>query len=152
MPCEATRHAYQSISQNQPSHAVKIAITARQCVTLMRPVTGGMRCWIAHKQLARLAKLKWMIDMNIKEAVERIEMLNKNITEQENLISIVKRDNPKDVWAIFSASKHIQKQMAINRSVLLHLIEANIQNNKVEIETLQPIVDMANAALKGVLS
>lgn len=90
--------------------------------------------------------------MNIKEAVERIEMLNKNITEQENLISIVKRDNPKDVWAIFSASKHNQKQMAINRSVLLHLIEANIQNNKVEIETLQPIVDMANAALKGVLS
>ena len=46
------------------SHFAKSARTAKPSAILTRLVTGGMWCWIAHKQFARLAKLKWMIDMS----------------------------------------------------------------------------------------
>lgn len=46
------------------SRFAKSATTAKRFVILTPPVTGGTRCWIAHKQLARSAKLKWMIDMS----------------------------------------------------------------------------------------
>lgn len=46
------------------SHVAKSAPTAKQFATRMQLVTGGMQCWIAHKQLARSAKTTWMIDMS----------------------------------------------------------------------------------------
>lgn len=90
--------------------------------------------------------------MNIKEAVERIEMLNKNITEQENLSSIIKREDLEEVWCAISAEYSSHRNVAFNKEVLLEFIEVNIQRNRTEVSRLQPIINMANAALKGVLS
>lgn len=90
--------------------------------------------------------------MNIKEAIERIEMLNKNITEQENLISIVKRENEKEVSCVICTKHSSHRNVAFNKEVFLEFIEVNIQRNRAEASRLQPIINMANAALKGVLS
>ena len=54
------------------SRFAKSATTAKRFVILTPPVTGGTQCWIAHKQLARSAKLKWMIDMNIYSVNKKI--------------------------------------------------------------------------------
>lgn len=90
--------------------------------------------------------------MNIKEAVERIEMLNKNIAEQENLSSIIKRGDLKEVWCVIRTEHSSHRNVAFNKEVLLEFIEVNIQRNRTEVSRLQPIINMANAALKGVLS
>lgn len=135
------------------SRFAKSATTAKRFVILTLLVTGGTQCWIAHKQLARSAKTTWMIDMNIKEAVERIEMLNKNITEQVNVASIIRREKIKEVWVNFSPTEYGgSRYIAINQEIFLEMIVFNTQQNEAERNKLQPIVDMADAALKGVLS
>ena len=91
--------------------------------------------------------------MNIKEAVERIEMLNKNITEQVNVASIIRREKIKEVWVNFSLTEYGgSRHIAINQEIFLEMIVFNTQQNEAERNKLQPIVDMADAALKGVLS
>lgn len=111
---------------------------------------NSMHCWIAHKPPALTAKLTWMIDMNIEQAIKRIAHLNENIQGMGDSRFMLRE--AEEIFIAVSVGDGRHKPIYMDYSTFSEVIETMIEKNKAEIAKLQPIVDMANAALKGVLS
>jgi len=92
--------------------------------------------------------------MNINEALKRIDHLNKNI---ESIDEALKETRDKDIvkvtilWPGFAPGLS-GSRVHVERSLLSELLTSTITANQEELKSIQPVIDMANAALKGVLS
>lgn len=98
--------------------------------------------------------------MDIKQATERVDELRRRIDEMTNILTMLQRrkegdeDVHIDVW---NPSGNRVEYQSKSRAVLTlgtatASLSSSIQSHKAEIAKLQPVIDMANAALKGVLS
>lgn len=89
--------------------------------------------------------------MNIEQALERIAHLENNIYQMNDALFLLK--SKKEVFmdvSVKGSCRHYP--IYIDFSTLSEAIETMLEKNRAEITKLQPIVDVANAALKGVLS
>ncbi|MGD9662289.1 MAG: hypothetical protein AB7U63_13540 [Porticoccaceae bacterium] len=88
--------------------------------------------------------------MNIEQAIKRIARLNENIQGMGDSLFMLRGN--KEIFIAVSVGHGQHKPICMDYSTFSEVIETMIEKNKAEIAKLQPIVDMANAALKGVLS
>lgn len=86
--------------------------------------------------------------MNIKSAIERVEKLGENSKICDEIAYMVQREHETgSMVTILIKSRYV----SIDRDAFLALLSQEHERNKSEREKLQPVIDMANAALKGIL-
>lgn len=89
--------------------------------------------------------------ITIKQACERVETLRSNIEHCDNLRYMIRRDADELKNGI-GVRVYNDRYAAISVQNILEILAVQQMADKAEIERLQPVIDMANAALKGVLS
>lgn len=98
--------------------------------------------------------------MNIQEALDRLQSLKESIAEAENLVSLLSRRNhaaPQEVTVyVFNAMANDycghQDRVLIHADLLLEVVQKAITLHKAELAKLQPVIDMAEAAILGVFA
>lgn len=91
--------------------------------------------------------------MTIKQAIERVEKLESNMERCSSLLFMLKRDAARFKGGCYVAATDYNGHGAtLSLQSLLDTLEAQKLADKAETEKLRPVIDMANAALKGVLS
>ncbi|WP_103035274.1 hypothetical protein [Castellaniella caeni] len=96
--------------------------------------------------------------MNIKQACERVSELQRLIEETENIVTMLKRRNAGDddvhidVWNAAGSLNETQRtrRTMLPRCIMIEAAAEAVERHKQEISRLKPVIDMANAALKGV--
>lgn len=92
-----------------------------------------------------------MTAMTIKEACERVQQLRENIKQIGSLDFMLRRDfqpSPNK----FLVRVYNDRYVSFSVSRILIAMSQQAQADQAEIDKLQPVIDMANAALKGVMS
>lgn len=92
-----------------------------------------------------------MTTMTIKQAINRVESLKSNIEHSGNLTFMLKRDAARYPDG-YSVQVYNGRYATMSLQIILDALDRQQAADKAEIEKLQPVIDMANAALKGVLS
>ena len=87
--------------------------------------------------------------MNIEEAIKRVSSLKANIERCQNISSKITRDVPKGrpVCTTFMDRSLVD----LDRDDLIAFLRYQAEKNMAEIIRIQHVIDMANAALKGIL-
>jgi hypothetical protein len=96
--------------------------------------------------------------MDIKQAIERVSGLRDHIEQMRDILTMLERrkdddgDVHVDVWnPDRSKSDHqFNRRALLTRNALMASLLNSIRVHEEEISRLQPVIDMANAALKGV--
>lgn len=91
-----------------------------------------------------------MTAVTIKEACERVEQLRENIKQISTLNFMLRRDFPQSPK--FNVRVYNDRYVSFSVSRILIALNQQAQADQKEIDKLQPVIDMANAALKGVMS
>lgn len=98
--------------------------------------------------------------MNIRQATDRVAELRRYIDQMESILIMLERrkegdeDVHVDVWNASGGRVEHQSscRAVLTRAATIAALSNSIQAHEAEIAKLQPVIDMANAALKGVLS
>lgn len=92
--------------------------------------------------------------MNVKEAIERIEKLEEDIKVCGDIVYMCSRDRERDRFSnneiTISAATYDQRYVRVSISDFVALLNIRRESAQAEISKLQPVIDMANMALKGV--
>lgn len=97
--------------------------------------------------------------MNIEQALKRIGTLQQNIKDQSEILAMLNNRRSEDKRVninVINPSALINHSdtrfMFLDHGLFVEAVTANIEKNMDELKKLTPVIDMANAALKGVLS
>jgi len=92
--------------------------------------------------------------MNIKEALARIEALEAGIKACGELVYMAQRDDErgeiKGHEIAIRAAKYEGRYVGVKLTDFCSLLNSRRDEAQAEIDKLKPIIDMANAALRGI--
>ena len=92
--------------------------------------------------------------MNISEAFQRVDALKKNIEQAGELAVMLRRDDESKRFlhgdVHFSFPRYNGKGAALSAKKFADFLELQCRSDQQEIDRLQPVIDMANAALRGI--
>lgn len=92
--------------------------------------------------------------MNIKEALERVQDLQSEIKTATDLIFMAERDHKKGDFKhgeiVVVAAHYNSRYLSVPVDSFVELLGQRVNEAQAEIDRLQPVIDMANAALRGI--
>lgn len=92
--------------------------------------------------------------MNIKQAIKRVEYLKDLLREVDRCAAenVAARTSAPTIYARMWITDTHEARLEITTNKLSELAEQLKDAYQKEIDALQPVIDMANAALKGILN
>lgn len=93
--------------------------------------------------------------MNISEAIETVSSLKKSIERVDNALKCAEKTeyggDPVRVQASVIVTGAGDTRVSLSRDACIKALQDTKANYEARIATLQPVIDMANAALKGLM-